>query len=496
MVKGRWFLQREDGIIFTYTAFAAIAALLYVFCLSVFVQSYGSMTVPSYVTLLAVILAVYLLAGLKTHMNIIYELKRDTFIFIMLVLTMALRLVWVLTVNTDVFSDFYLYHAYALKAAKGVFNNYDPTYSLFPFKFGYPLVLSLVYRISGGSILAAKLFNVFISMCLMPVVYHLALKAFDGNAARTSVMLYAFWPSQIMYTSVLGSELLFTLLFCISAAFFMESLVHTGMKSYLYFSAFGAAAAFSGFIRPVAVILILAATIYLLFLHTHESFHPSIPQRLASKFGMPAAAILGFLVVSILQNQIQYNLTGVSPWRSSSGFNLMVGTNRESSGKYSTADEQLVEGYKNDFARFHQVSWKIAIERIKSDPLGFVRLIEEKMVVQWTNEDYGYYWSTLKLEKVNGASSFLLGNPKKIQYISFLYYVVLVSLALSGCIHIYRNRLLPPAIFLLVLEGFLVAHVFLEVQSRYHYPVMPFIIILAGCGLNRVSYLLSVKPAV
>ncbi|MGD0730456.1 MAG: glycosyltransferase family 39 protein [Terracidiphilus sp.] len=92
---------------------------------------------------------------------------------------------------------------------------------------GQPLVHPTAYRSPGTPVLWAGMYWCFghrysvvrISQCVLDTLTILLLfgigrECFDDKVALTAAAIYALWPTALLYTSQLGSEPLYTFLFC------------------------------------------------------------------------------------------------------------------------------------------------------------------------------------------------------------------------------------------------------------------------------------------
>jgi len=272
------------------------------------------------------------------------NINRPIFIILLTLSTFIPRFMWVFLVDTAVVSDFYLFHNYAVNAGKGLFTAYDITYTIFPFKVGYPLLLSLFYRLFGTDLLIAKLLNVITSVCLAILVYWIGRLSFGENAGRIAGMLFSFWPSQIMYNSVAASEHIFTVFFVLSLGLFIKMVTclshgKVSTKIYILSLSAGISLALAHFIRPFSTIAFPAIVIYLfIFVKVKNNFKENILQNV--KLLMPT--LLGFIVCFSLISISLLNVVKLPIWTSPIGFNLLVGTNYNSSGMYNAEDEKII----------------------------------------------------------------------------------------------------------------------------------------------------------
>lgn len=470
---------------FSFFTYVSISLLVYISVFAIFIEPPETVEMPGYIMAIIAAAAVFLLVKAGRWKNSSgFEFSSEGFIVVLSILTFSLRLAWVAAVNTEPVSDFYLYQDYAVKASEGVFRDFHATYALFPFKFGYPLILSLVYRIFGSGLMAAKVFNCVISALTALVIYRIGSKAFNEMAGRSAGLVYALWPAQIMYSSVLASEHIFSLLFILSIALFLESeRLESRWPGMLTMAAAGIPLALAHFIRPVSSILFPVLAIYLIIGPAEGTWKKSFVIK-ARKLLLFVA---GFLICFSLLAFMVKNLTGVSIWKSSSGFNILVGTNYDSSGMYSNKDAEILDEFELDFKKVHGEAAKRGLERIIGNPAEFLKLVERKFRIMWGGEDYGFYWSTLEFEESTGFNSALKENSTNYRFISQGYYSILLFFAGVGFWFARKNRVLFAVIPMLVFEALAAAHTILEVQSRYHYPAIPFFIIAAGYGIDRMA---------
>ena len=470
--------------VFSIGTIAGVFILIYMIILSTFVTSPLITTLPSFFILFGIAavvfiaFAIYLLID-RGHIKI----GVSAFILCLVLVTFMPRIAWILMVNTAPVSDFFLYHDYAIKASQGFYKLYPDTYPLFPFKFGYPLLLTLLYKVFGASLMAAKILNVFISIIVAILIYWIGKKIFNETAGRIAGLIFALWPAQIMYNSVLASEHMFMLFFAASMAFFVKSQFYVeGGRRYLFPALTGISLALAHMMRPVSFILFPVLLIYLLVFVKNTSLKKAV----LHKFGIIALMIAGFVMSMTIFNAVIVNLTGIQVWRSSSGFSLLVGTNYQSSGMYNSEDEKIINEYKYDFDKINKEATRRAIERIKSSPLNFLRLAEKKFILQWTSEDFGLYWSVNKVVEESPIVELIRNEFKWIELVVQIYYIALLLFAAAGFIYSKRAGNYITTIFLMLFGAFVAAHTLLEVQSRYHYPIVPVLIIIAGYGVSEL----------
>jgi len=140
-------------------------------------------------------------------------------------LALALRLAWVLSVDTQpAVSDPQLYHVLAVNLAEGrgyvmlraegdhflAGDDGQPTAWAPP---GYPMALAAVYKLFGAAAGSAKVFNAVVGALAVAFTYGVGRLVFGHRAGALGALLFAFFPSHVIWSSSVLSESLFNFLF-------------------------------------------------------------------------------------------------------------------------------------------------------------------------------------------------------------------------------------------------------------------------------------------
>lgn len=471
--------------VFKLTTYVSMCVLIYIIILSVFICATKMLNLPSFLILFVVLLiSIIILFSFAFIKKIKLFKNKFTFIIFTTLLTALPRLVWILFIDTQPVSDFGLYHSYALHASKGIYNLYHYTYPLFPFKFGYPIILSILYRVFGAKLVTGLAFNIIISIGISLSIYWIGSMIFNKQAGQFSSIIFALWIAQIMYSSVLASEHIFILLLLVVAGLFVQlkNRIINAKDVKLLSVSIGIILAAAHFVRPVSFMVLLVFFVFL-FVNTKGTFAQDLVKKLKIQFLIVLAFVISFAIITLPLSK----LIGVPIWRSSSGFSILTGTNFTSGGAYNTADEEIIKEYQCDFDKVHSAALSRAFDRIRTYPLQFLRLIEKKYIILWSNENFGLYWSTIQVRSPSEAYNFIINNPLKVKCISQLYYIIILIFAAAGLMYSYRSNIQESIVLSLILLSFFAAHTFLEVQSRYHMPVIPFLMLYAGYYCDRLT---------
>lgn len=468
-------------------AFLAIGVLGILLVIGLFsVKAYADIFTGGKLIILAASLALaaaVILAGSRLDWG--NGLSARAFVLLTVILTLVPRLFWILAVGTAPFSDFLHMHNYGVAVAQGDFKNYVDFYTIFPFKFGFGFLVGGIYALFGPHPLVVPLFNVFLSLAQVLFVY-LVAREIEPESARPAALFFAVWPAQIMYCSVVAAENSFLVPFLAAIYVFIRFFkYHAGSpRGYAMLVLAGILTALAQAMRPMAMVLIPAAAVCILFLIT---CHKSGGRDLAQKgLFILLAAISYFAALKLISLPIK-ELSGIDITRSGTGYNFLVGTNYEGNGMFNQEDFGIIAKYDYDFDRVHSEAGKLAVQRIREDPVRFLKLVVKKVNYQWAKENYGYYWSIISAENGSRLEETIKQHPRFFYAASQFFYLIILFLTAAGCYAAYRKKIMAPAMLWLIIGAFFLAYCFLEVQPRYHLPAVPLFIILAGLGAYGIK---------
>jgi hypothetical protein len=312
----------------------------------------------------------------------------------------------------------------------------------------------------------------------------------------------AFWPSQILYGTILASEPVFTCmtLLCIALFIYLYRYpVKLGNREGSMFLCFtlGVSLALANVVRPLSTILLIAALLCLIpFVIRFDRNDRMLNGRLAraSCQGWFLALVVCFsfllcgrLVDASISNTIDYKLPGSAV---SYGYNLMVGVNIDAKGAWNQQDADF---FANAFASANsaqaaqQASVGVALRRISADPVGVLNLAMQKFTFLWENDDYAKTWTTLFL----GQQGALTPERQNIilqfsRWNNDLYLISILFSAIAGFHLLKRKETVPAQALVLFFIGTALLHMVLECQNRYHYFILPVFAILASICIAEI----------
>jgi hypothetical protein len=205
-------------------------------------------------------------------------------------------------------------------------------------------------------------------------------------------------------------------------------------------------------------------------------------------FGIFIAGILiGLSIIVTSFSLISGNLS-IEPLKTQDSFPFLAGVNTASSGTYNQDDVNLYSSWPDD-ERDQRARYE-AINRIMSNPMTFILLIPKKISILMGSNLYGNTWS---LDTINWGSRNFRKELSGINgLLSQSIYIVIWFFAFYA-FKDFSNRYHSNSVSLVVLTLViftLLPHFLLEVQGRYHHYVMPFIVLLAACGMSQAGEVL------
>lgn len=396
------------------------------------------------------------------------------------------RLVWILVFDVIPQADFKFYDSLAEKLARGEAAGQGYV-SLFPHTYGYPSFLSLFYRLFGPDYHLAQGLNIVLGLGIAVLVYHLGESLFSRKAGLFSAVFWALWPSQILYASLVASEALFTFLLLLCAWLFVRVLERERPSSFAY-AGIGALLAVTNSIRPFGVIFIVAGVI--IFLIQKWTFRLKL-RELFNRVLIPLLSlILTFTVCTSLVSAGISQAIHMEVARFPIGFNLLTGSNLQSSGRWNPEDAQLLSD-KVDWGPFDPQAVQnqlkeIAFRRIQEQGLGNLSLLVEKYKILWASDDDSitYIRTSLKADSRSKALFHSLSGYLRLACNGyFLLMVVFCLIFVLGCL-IQKKGETHAAFFFLIIIGTVITHLLLEAAGRYHYPVISLLALIAGGGVQ------------
>ena len=451
-----------------FTGFLILAASLFG------LQNWSIVALPKYWLFLAILLGGIITWFLGHPDSPILRGSTRAFLLVWVSFAILLRFLWIIAIPTLPISDFDFYNSFAAQIAQnGQLSIVSITGQMYG--WGYPLILAIFYKIFGVNLLLAKYLNVIFSALMAILLFRIAHILFDERVARVSMILFVFWPSQIMMNSVLASEHVYTIVMLLGVTVLISTLQGRSPK-WRGISFAGVLIGLSSIIRSTSVAVALTSSA-VTFLYSDDFLKKRVGRVtiLMSSFLFVVGCYLG--VLSMIGSNSNLGFFSLLAHQ------LLVGTNFNSKGMWNPEDSRIWSEYNATDATYK--AYHESIERIVSDPDKFAVLVSEKFSIMWSDELYGAYWSTTKMS--NSEFKPLIERWLGTLYaVSQYYYIWVLMFCCVGCYKSGKENINTGLrLLFMIFLAFALLHSFIEVQPRYHYPWELIFLILGAYGIVR-----------
>lgn len=341
---------------------------------------------------------------------------------------------------------------------------------------GWPIALSLLFRLTGASIVAVGLLNAALSLIGGWLMLDLGRKLFGSEgAARTGLALLTVYPNAILYIPLALTEVFYTTLLLAGCWLLI---VRKGAGRIVV----------AGLVFGVATLvktqtLVVVPLIFAIGLWREGDALRRTPGIIGRFAILIAAAALVVAPWTIRNHRELGAWVAVS---TNGGITLLTGNNDSARGTF-TPDDPAVKALdaRTDLneLQYDAEAKRLGLQWIKDHPAAFARLMPLKLVRLW-GPDGEALWFYEKFSPIYDAAptAFLA-----LRAANQLWYFALLGLFAAAAVAQIRRRraarerlidwwLLPygvalyPSAIAMVFSG----------QSRFHYPAMPFICMAAG----------------
>jgi 4-amino-4-deoxy-L-arabinose transferase-like glycosyltransferase len=343
-----------------------------------------------------------------------------------------------------------------------VAENYDPRGILTSFRApGYPFLLAAVYAVSGleWRFFAARLVNVVLGATLAPLTYLLARRFLpkQEKAARFAGIVLAVYPLLVIFPLAIATENLFFPLVLAGLLVLLRASRDGRDRDYLLAGALLGAATLT---RSVIFGFVGLAILWVWF---------SLRQRRGALLFAAAVAAL-VLPWTIRNTLLEGRFTFVE---NSLGYNLHMGYHPQGTGTFQYGISLELVPYLDDGLR-NELGTQAALGFIREDPGRVPYLIVRKA---------GYFFALERRALSYFYSNNFFGPIPTIPLVGlFLLFVlpfpIISSLAAVGLpfIHWTKERVLV----LLFMGAYLLPHLLLMAEERFHLVMVPVLAVLAG----------------
>lgn len=415
-----------------------------------------------------------------------------------LALAVIIRVGWLYLVNPVPVSDFRWYydrgqdiaagHGYSMQADDFWPDNVPPAALAVDnqrrltayWPVGYPAFLGGVFFVFGPSLVIAQLANVVLYIGALILAYQIARRAFHSElSGRLTLLILAFYPDHIFYTTLLATEILFLFLLFLNVFLLINA---TSRLRWLI--AAGIVGGLACLVKPQAL-LVPAVIITAQFVADRR-------WSTLLKSGLIVYLLLGLTLLPWTWR----NLTVFGDFvfiSTNGGYNLLVGNNPYANGTYGR-DKRLaamLSDVAGELAR-NVKARDLAINYIREQPLQTVKLWPKKIWYLYKRESIGLYWNQQGLSQQTNQDLAVIF--KILMGIARLYYGLIGFLFLAALFALrraYSKIRLVPFLGIGLILYFTGIAILTFGSGRFHFPIIPWMIIYIGAGITAWFGLLS-----
>lgn len=491
---------------FSEFCFNALCLLIGLFCAYTFIyysfsDFFTDIAEKQWLPMAIIAFAILLFAFFRFLLRIVSSKKLPSYALVLILVAIAVlpRLICIIALDTATKSDFNTYFKIGAAMAQGGMDS-GKYVAVFPHVIGLPTFLAPLFKLFGAHLIVGQIFNLFLTACIVLLIYNIGSIFAGKSAGITACLIWAFFPSQIFYSVLLCSEYLYTALFLLSVFLFLRTFCkkeHTlpdtekAKTAYTFIGAVltGIFLALTDFVRPIAIILLIAFAIFFIVFIIKKKSKEKIVIKI-SAFLLLAAV---YFTCGIGLNAFTEKAIGQPTVAGGYGWSLMVGTNAKSFGLWNEADSdfynQLNGVQKLEPQQMQDIFLENAISRIKENGLqGNIKLLFQKHKWNWNtdHESVQYIKSAL-----NGGG---IGNRAFLKLYDFIYYfntafylaiVLLVLFSFAYRIRYGTHKNL--AVLMIAFCGIYCLHMLVEVAGRYHFTAVLLFCIFAAIGISKTK---------
>ena len=400
-------------------------------------------------------------------------------------LSFAASVAWGFIVDGEPMSDFLTFHNSAAHVASGG-DVADLLGSKSPATVAYYAVFQAIF----GSSFATNYVAGALAWAVGSFGFYRAVLTWvaEERHARIVCAGVALYPSFVVFAIVPSSESIVFMLTGLSAWLLSCAVRSSGWRRTRLAAWIGLAVGVMYLARMNSVLLLAPCVVLLGLVDSYDAGN-GVARRPWSRTPPLIAVVAAFAFVVVVFGSLCALKDGgfrvrPSPWGE---VLLLMGTNTATLGGYNREDVEFA-GYGSDDpnvrARAPTVARQMALERVTTDIPRFVAFaLTTKVERLWDRERSLSHWSIGDTERretvsflLRGSAIFAGDSAYRIVFLLFLIFLVL---------QVRRPTLAVVLGAMVFLYAF--PHIFIEVQPRYHVPMIPLMVVGAAVALHHAA---------
>ena len=430
-------------------------------------------------------------------------------IIIVFLIALCARLIFLLFYGEFVYpiSDFEMVHMAAMGFGR------PQNYELWSHWAVYSIILQMLYRLTVPHYMTAQILNAVVTASTAVVIYLLALNmSKKRNIALTAAAIFAFYPANIIYNTLLTNEHLAVLFTCV-VLLLLSLNKNSPMKLYIFSAIAGIVSAFEDSLKGIIIIAIIAYAITsVLALLINKKYLPGTLIRNSLKPLSKIFISIAILLCTLFLSSFAIGRTAERildiefvDTRNLMANVLYIGLQPSGEGQVHLGDNPrkflvLLEENNRDFELARTKTYDFLFEQIRENPGQFALLFPQKFRWAWQDDTVPAYlmWLTTSRQAPSAAinaehisPSLLYISEQAIPTVSQIFYMSLIAFSIVGLFFAIRElkERFNFGLFLISLYcfGFFLLMLIMEAQSRYKVMIIPLLCILAAYGVYETT---------
>ncbi|NLM09235.1 MAG: 4-amino-4-deoxy-L-arabinose transferase [Clostridiaceae bacterium] len=374
--------------------------------------------------------------------------------------------------------DYAIYLSTARKIAAGTLSDENKLYyGIFPHALNYPIFISFFYKVIGEKTWLTRVINLLFGVMEAGFGTYIMEKCTNSRIGIVGGLAVALNPSVIIFTLLSGGEPIYSsVILC--ALFILVSGIDKE-RPYLFLAAFGFICGIGNFFRPTALILIIASVLIILF---YSNF------KTTRKLSSIITIVLSYTIAAAFLSTVTASVSGYKSPFHSYGWNLFVGANELSQGKWNEQDGELFSLVKDDYrdpSKVQEHFFKLGIERYKNMGIKVIPHFKRKLGI-WFDENYV---STVVTEWQTRYTRFQSGDLGQIFFLitnSYNLFIVLGAISALVFLSLDKKAPLTMKTISFYLIGSIMLYMIFETATRYKGAYYSVLTLLAVYGYWKI----------
>lgn len=496
-------MKKRNINLYIYISFFVIFMLMFMYaCLLCVKIIYNPAYVNKYIfgTIISGYIIIFSLIVSKIANKLSIKKEIMYVVFIML-LTFILRWMGIVVMKTVQISDFSFPHDVIRylrgdRLDAGYFDWIGNYYAKYPAWFPFMRALNAFYGLFCGgevNIEAVKYANAILNTITCGGIYYASRNFFSKRVGIIASILYSCFPSLIIWTNITSPDHILMLLFILEAIVWHWMWKNKDKKKMCIplICVHSVVCILINWFKPLVILYLLVLIFYIIGTYDKNEKKELV---FVSIIYIVSFLICFFVSSKILSTWVESFIqreTVDSTWLYVYCGSVMKEDGTMDNTKANEVIEEVFRQYDNIEDQM-KVFKEMAIQQIMENKNKLPILWLDKYKEAMGYEGATWFWCNTnnedsygdKLNEVLGLEYYFIAN----QYYLIILFLITLS-AISQLIPRLRNK----NVFFLFLSvsGFIGILVISGVQSRYKLIVMPYIVMIAGYGLDSVSYIAS-----